>query len=139
MAPAASPAAGCRRGGPISTTSSPWELGGPTNLSNALSLCAAHHARLHDGHYRILGSPDEELHFETRDGRPIVPPPARIDPGQGGGTAHLRRLARERGHQIGGMTPMALDGGQPPDYGLAQVAGVDQHLDGQARAGPSPP
>src|SRR5215831_448019 len=35
----------------------PWELGGPTDLSNALSLCAAHHARLHDGHYQILGSP----------------------------------------------------------------------------------
>src|SRR5499427_1375898 len=62
----------------------PWELGGPTDLANALSLCHAHHALLHLGHYRILGSPDGELRFETRDGRPIVPPPPRID-----GTAHL--------------------------------------------------
>ncbi|HKF17406.1 MAG TPA: DUF222 domain-containing protein, partial [Candidatus Dormibacteraeota bacterium] len=61
-----------------------WELGGPTDLANALCVCHAHHALLHAGHYRILGSPDGELRFETRDGRPIVPPPPRID-----GTAHL--------------------------------------------------
>src|SRR5215831_13780289 len=117
----------------------PWELGGPTDLSNALSLCAAHHARLHDGHYQILGSPDGELCFETHDGRPIVPPPPRIDPGRGGGTAHLRRLAQEYGHQIGDGTPWALYGGQPPDYGLA-IEGLihNSHLH-RARAGPSPP
>src|SRR5262249_46439141 len=73
---------------------------------------------------QILGSPDGELCFETSDGRPIVPPPPRIDPGQGGGTAHLRRLAQERGHQIGDGTPWALYGGQPPDYGLA-IEGAD--------------
>src|SRR5262249_34035338 len=88
----------------------PSEMRGLTVLSHARSLCAAHHARLHDGHYQLLRSPDGELCFETRDGRPIVPPPARIDPGQGGGTAHLRRLAQERGHLIGDGTPWALYG-----------------------------
>ena len=115
-----------------------WELGGPTDLINALSLCGAHHGRVHDGHYQILGSPDGELRFVTRDGRPIVPPPARIDPSKGG-TAHLRRLAREHGHQIGDMTPMALDGGQPPDYGLAIEMLIHNDNLRQARAGPSPP
>ena len=85
----------------------------------------------------ILGSPDGELRFETRDGRPIVPPPPGIDP-TSGGTAHLRQLAREHGHQIGGMTPMALDAGQRPDYGLAIEMLIHNDNLRQARAGPSP-
>ena len=138
MAPAASP--GC--GVPARRTHLhhllPWELGGPTDLANALSLCGAHHARLHEGHYQILGSPDGELRFETRDGRPIVPPPARIDSDQGGGTAHLRRLARERGHQISDGRPWALYGGQPPDCGLGIEMLIHNSKLRQARHGPSP-
>jgi hypothetical protein len=114
-----------------------WELGGPTDLANALCLCTAHHALLHAGHYRILGSPDGELRFETRDGRPIVPPPPRIDP-TSGGTDHLRWLAKAHGHQIGAMTPMALDAGQPPDYGLAIERLIHNDNLRQARAGASP-
>ena len=79
-----------------------------------------------------------ELRFETRDGRPIVPPPPGIDP-TSGGTAHLRRLAKGQGHRIDGMTPMALDGGQPPDYGLAIEMLIHNDNPRQARAGPSPP
>jgi hypothetical protein len=41
-----------------------------------------------------------------------VPAPPKIDRNSGG-IAHLRRLAREHGHHIGGMTPMALDAGPP--------------------------
>ncbi|HKF15942.1 MAG TPA: DUF222 domain-containing protein, partial [Candidatus Dormibacteraeota bacterium] len=115
-----------------------WELGGPTDLANAASLCRFHHGRLHEGHYRILGSADGELRFETRDGRPIVPPPPRID-ATSGGTAHLRRLAQEHGHQIGDGTPWALYGGQPPDYGLAIEMLIHNGNLRQARAGPSPP
>ncbi|HKF16201.1 MAG TPA: DUF222 domain-containing protein [Candidatus Dormibacteraeota bacterium] len=115
-----------------------WELGGPSDLANAASLCRFHHGRLHEGHYRILGSPDGELRFETRDGRPIMPPPSRIDPSQGGGTAHLRRLAQENGHQIGDGTPWALYGGQPPDYGLAIEMLIHNHNLRPTRAGPSP-
>jgi hypothetical protein len=67
-----------------------------------------------------------------------VPPPPRIDP-TSGGTAHLRRLAREHGHQIGGMTPLALYGGQPPDYGLDIEVLIHNNNLRPARAGPSPP
>ncbi len=116
----------------------PWELGGPTDLANCLSLGNFHHARLHDGHYRILGSPDGELHFETPDGRPIVPPAPRLDPASGG-TAQLRQRARELGHQIDGMTPpMALDAGQPVDYELALEMLVHNDKLHKARAGPLP-
>ena len=108
-------------------------------MANGLCLCEAHHGRLHDGHYQILGGPEGELRFVTRDGRPIVPPPAHVDPGQGGGTAHLRRLAAERGHQISDGTPWALYGGQPPDYGLAVEMLIHNDNLRQARAGPSPP
>jgi Domain of unknown function (DUF222) len=114
----------------------PWELGGPTDLANGLSLCNFHHARLHDGHYRILGSPDGELRFETRDGRPIVPPPPRLDSASGG-SAHLRQRACEQSHQIDGMTPMALDAGQPVHYDLAIEMLVHNAKLHSARAGPS--
>ena len=37
------------------------------------------------------------------------------------------------------MTPTALDGGQPPDYGLATEMLIHNDSLRQARAGPSPP
>ena len=49
----------------------------------------------------------------------------------------MRRLAGEHGHQIGGMTPLALDGGQSPDYGLAIEMLI--HNNNLRPAGPSPP
>ena len=116
----------------------PWELGGPTDLANGLSLCNFHHARLHDRHYRILGSPDGELRFETPDGRPIVPPLPRLDPASSG-PAQLRHRAREQGHQIDGMTPMALDAAQPVDYELALEMLVHNDKLHKARAGPAQP
>jgi hypothetical protein len=67
-----------------------------------------------------------------------VPTPPRIDP-TSGGTAHLRQLAQEHDHQIGGLTPMAVDAGQPCDYGLVLEMMIHNHNLHQARAGPSPP
>ena len=54
----------------------------------------------------------------------------------GGGTAHLRQRARERGHQIDGMTPMALDAGQPVDYEPALEMLIHSAKLHKARAGP---
>ena len=48
-------------------------------------------------------------------------------------------MAREHSHQIGGMTPMALDAGQRPDYGLAIEMLIHNDNLRQARAGPWPP
>jgi hypothetical protein len=89
--------------------------------------------RLSQRHCRLRGG--DAL---TRDGRPIVPAPPKIDRNSGG-IAHLRRLAREHGHQIGGMTPLALYGGQPPDYGLDIEVLIHNNNLRPARAGPSPP
>jgi hypothetical protein len=66
-----------------------------------------------------------------------VPPAPRLDPASGG-TAQLRQLAREQGHQIDGRTPMALDAGQPVDYELALEMLVHNDKLHKARAGPSP-
>jgi hypothetical protein len=64
--------------------------------------------------------------------------PARIEP-TSGGTAHLRQRAKEHSHQISPMTPMALDAGQPCDYGLAVEMLIHNDNLHQARARPSPP
>ena len=103
----------------------PWFLGGATDLNNGASLCRWHHRRLHDGQYRILGSPESGLRFETPDGRPIEAPPLRIDPG--GGSDHLRDRARRKGHRIDGMTPMALDPAGEFDRALVVEMLVHNH------------
>jgi hypothetical protein len=45
--------------------------GGPTKLWNLLALCSGHHKRHHDGEFDILRSPEGNLSFVTRDGRPM--------------------------------------------------------------------
>ena len=65
----------------------------------------------------------------------IVPPPPRID-STSDGTAHPHRPAVEHCHQIGGMTPTALDAGQPPDYGLAIEMLIRNDNLRKVRAGP---
>ncbi len=35
-----------------------WVSGGPTELSNLVTLCARHHDWLHEGHYSMGGDPD---------------------------------------------------------------------------------
>lgn len=54
----------------------PWYLGGETNLADMLMLCWFHHARFHDGAYRIVKA-GGDFRFETNDGRVIgAPQPA---------------------------------------------------------------
>ncbi|WP_344111036.1 HNH endonuclease signature motif containing protein [Nocardioides humi] len=45
----------------------PWSEGGPTDLANAINLCAHHHHRIHDRSYehRLLSSGDVRFHRRT--------------------------------------------------------------------------
>ena len=51
-----------------------WSRGGPTALPNLVHLCRHHHRLVHEGSFRILGSPDSTLIFETPDGRALEDP-----------------------------------------------------------------
>lgn len=74
-----------------------WWLGGPTILSNQISLCEFHHNRLHDGIFRIVKLGDGGFRFETPEGRPIQPVDRRtVDPILGG-VAEVRRVAEAAG------------------------------------------
>lgn len=50
----------------------PWELGGPTDVDNAISLCAAHHGAIHNGKWTI----------RTIQGVHFFQPAAWLDPAQ---------------------------------------------------------
>jgi len=70
-----------------------WEDGGPTDLSNLLTLCARHHRQHHLGLLGITGCPDrvlgaEPLRFTDRYGRPLpsVGAPRPPDPAAAGAT-----------------------------------------------------
>lgn len=57
-----------------------WADGGPTNLSNLISLCSHHHHLLHEGRYTITTKPDQPPTFTRPDGQTIptvalLPPP----------------------------------------------------------------
>ncbi len=55
-----------------------WEHGGPTDSSNLVSLCAAHHRAVHDGEIVLSGDPDRyELVVTDASGRVIGPSPPR--------------------------------------------------------------
>jgi hypothetical protein len=114
----------------------PWWLGGPTDIANGLSLCNAHHGRLHEGAFRVRRAAKGELRFETPDGVEIAParrPP--LDP-RTGGAARLRRQHRERGLSIGSKTPVAGWGGEPGDNRyIADVFAEAAHR-ARTRAGP---
>lgn len=70
-----------------------WEDGGPTDLSNLLTLCTRHHRQHHLGLLGISGCPDratgtEPLRFTDRYGRPMpsVGAPRPPDPSTAGAT-----------------------------------------------------
>jgi hypothetical protein len=44
----------------------PWSAGGPTDLDNAVPLCAHHHRRIHDSLYHWQLTPDGDITFEHR-------------------------------------------------------------------------
>lgn len=46
----------------------PWELGGPTDLSNLLPLCSRHHHVVHEGGWSIGLAPDRALTIRRRSG-----------------------------------------------------------------------
>lgn len=60
----------------------PWELGGPTDLSNLVPICSRHHHVVHEGGWTLHLAPDRELTITQPDGsefarcRPDVPRPA---------------------------------------------------------------
>jgi hypothetical protein len=111
-------------------------MGGPTDIANGLSLCGAHHGRLHEGAFRIERVAGGELRFETPDGVAIAPSPRPpLDP-RTGGPAGLRRQHRERGLTIGPETPVAGWGGEPGDmHYVADVYADAAHL-ARTRASP---
>jgi hypothetical protein len=111
----------------------PWWMGGRTNLGNGLSLCGWHHARLHDGHNRIVDADGVELRFERPDGTPIAPP--RRPPSEGAG--HLRRQHAAAELAIGARTLEASWLGERAD--LHYVADVYTGAAADARAKVHPP
>ena len=52
-----------------------WSNGGPTDLDNLVTLCGYHHRLVHDGGWKIEGSPNGDLIFIRPDGRPFQPRP----------------------------------------------------------------
>jgi len=96
-----------------------WWLGGPTILSNQVSLCEFHHNRLHDGIFRIVTLGGGDFRFETPEGRPIQPAHRpMVDPVRGGLT-EVRRLAGAAGMAAGPGVARAGDGGAAFELGYA--------------------
>jgi 5-methylcytosine-specific restriction endonuclease McrA len=54
-----------------------WARGGPTTLTNLISLCRRHHRAVHEEGYQVARNPDGAFQFRRPDGRelPEVPPP----------------------------------------------------------------
>ena len=55
-----------------------WADGGPTDLDNLVSLCSAHHRRMHEGGWTASGVPGRDLRFRDPGGRVLsrAGPPA---------------------------------------------------------------
>jgi hypothetical protein len=51
-----------------------WADGGPTNLDNVVTLCSAHHRRVHEGGWTIRGKPGRDLRFHDPGGRVLSRP-----------------------------------------------------------------
>lgn len=49
-----------------------WADGGPTNLENLVTLCSAHHRRMHEGGWRATGVPGRDLRFHDPGGRVLT-------------------------------------------------------------------
>jgi hypothetical protein len=53
-----------------------WAHGGPTSLENLVSLCGAHHRRLHEGGFQVARDASGDLAFKDRHGRPLPAAPS---------------------------------------------------------------
>jgi hypothetical protein len=95
-----------------------WARGGPTTLSNLISLCRRHHRAVHEEGYEIARNPDDTFHFMRPDGRelPHVPPPDEI---LGDPTQALRAVNDTQGVRIHPRTACAGWGGERLDLGWA--------------------
>jgi len=70
----------CRAPGCTRTTSQihhvwHWARGGPTCLTNLVSLCDRHHWLVHEGGWHILTGPDGHMRWVRGDGRHLPNPP----------------------------------------------------------------
>jgi hypothetical protein len=83
-----------------------WTRQGPTNASNLVGLCWAHHHLVHEGAWTIEGAPDAELTFVSPHGRRCTSRPKPVQP-------HIRtRARRAAGLPDAAPTPTDVD---PPD------------------------
>ena len=53
-----------------------WINGGPTTLSNLITLCAAHHSRVHELGWKMSGDANELVTFTSPHGRSSVSSPS---------------------------------------------------------------
>jgi hypothetical protein len=49
-----------------------WADGGPTNIDNLVTLCSAHHRRMHKGGWTATGVPGRDLRFHDPGGRVLT-------------------------------------------------------------------
>jgi hypothetical protein len=109
-----------------------WHDGGPTNLSNLVSLCRFHHRRHHEGRFRIERESTGDFTFTAEDGAPLVTVVAQPAAG---------RL--DRAGWTDSERARALDGGAPFDRDyvvsvLADASVFTSAVQAAARAGPGP-
>jgi hypothetical protein len=64
---------GCERSGWLHTHHlKHWADGGSTNVDNLVTLCSAHHRKLHEGGWRTSGLPGRDLRFHDPGGRVLT-------------------------------------------------------------------
>ncbi|MBO1755752.1 HNH endonuclease signature motif containing protein [Allobranchiibius sp. CTAmp26] len=86
-----------------------WADGGPTDMTNLISLCPHHHDRHHTGDYTIHPDPEHpgRFRFATRHGHPIEPlaapppPDTAPPPRYTGPTNEILHLDQVRFHRRG--------------------------------------
>jgi hypothetical protein len=95
-----------------------WARGGPTTLSNLVSLCRRHHRAVHEEGYQVARKPDDTFRFRRPDGDeiPDVPPPAAV-PDDPVGVVRAENETREV--HIHPRTACARWGGERLDLGWA--------------------
>ena len=74
-----------------------WAAGGPTTLSNLVSLCRRHHRAVHEEGFSVVRQPYGAVQFFRPDGRPLPDVPAPV-----GVPADVVPTLRER-HEIQGL------------------------------------
>jgi hypothetical protein len=95
-----------------------WARGGPTTLTNLISLCRRHHRAVHEEGYQVTRSADDTFQFRRPDGDeiPDVPPRAAVpdDP-----IGVVRAENETRQVRIDARTACARWGGERLDLGWA--------------------